>query len=79
MRNIRIKGILRGISMSYSYELEYDYRGRVNLTEFNETAEKLVTGIISQQNFELISKLIDEFHAVRVAVRVIETKRNDFW
>ncbi len=65
--------------MSYSYELEYDYRGRVNLTEFNETAEKLVTGIISQQNFELISKLIDEFHAVRVAVRVIETKRNDFW
>jgi hypothetical protein len=65
--------------MSYSYELEYDYRGRVNLTEFNETAEKLVTGIISQQNFELISKLIDEFHAVRAAVRVIETKRNDFW
>lgn len=33
---------------------------------------------ISQQNFELISKFIDEFYAVRAAVRVIETKRNNF-
>lgn len=47
-------------------------------TEFNQAAEKLMKGRVSQQNFELISKLIDEFHAVRAAVRVIETKKNDF-
>ena len=51
---------------------------RNHLTEFNQIAEKLMTGRVSQQNFELISKFIDEFHAVRAAVRVIETKRNDF-
>jgi hypothetical protein len=49
-----------------------------HLTEFNQIAEKLMTGRVSQQNFELISKFIDEFHAVRAAVRVIETKKNDF-
>lgn len=49
-----------------------------HLTEFNQVAEKLMTGRVSQQNYELISKLIDEFHAVRAAVRVIETKKNDF-
>lgn len=51
---------------------------RDHLTEFNQIAEKLMAGRVSQQNFELISKFIDEFHAVRAAVRVIETKRNDF-
>jgi len=51
---------------------------RDHLTEFNQIAEKLMTGRVSQQNFELISKFIDEFHAVRAAVRVIETKKNDF-
>ena len=51
---------------------------RDHLTEFNQIAEKLMAGRVSQQNFELISKFIDEFHAVRAAVRVIETKKNDF-
>ena len=37
-----------------------------------------MTGRVSQQNYELISKLIDEFHVVKAAVKVIETKRNDF-
>ena len=41
-------------------------------------AKKLMPGRVSQQNFELISKLIDEFHVVRTAVRVIETKKIDF-
>ena len=49
-----------------------------HLTEFNQVAEKLMTGRVSQQNYELISKLIDEFHVVKAAVKVIETKRNDF-
>lgn len=49
-----------------------------HLTEFNQIAEKLMIGRVSQQNFELISKFIDEFHAIRAAVRVIETKKNDF-
>ena len=35
-------------------------------------------GRVSQQNFELISKFIDEFHAVRATVRGIETKKIDF-
>ena len=51
---------------------------REHLIEFNQIAEKLMSGRVSQQNFELISKFIDEFHAVRAAVRVIETKRSDF-
>ena len=51
---------------------------REHLTEFNQIAERLMTGRVSQQNFELISKFIDEFHAVKSAVRVIETKKNDF-
>ena len=49
-----------------------------HLTEFNQAAEKLMKVRVSQQNYELISKLIDEFHVVKAAVRVIETKRNDF-
>lgn len=49
-----------------------------HLTEFNQVAEKLMTGRVSQQNYELISKLIDEFHVVKAAAKVIETKRNDF-
>ena len=51
---------------------------REHLTEFNQIAEKLMTGRISQQNFKLISKLIDEFHAVKAAMRMIESKRNEF-
>ena len=49
-----------------------------HLTEFNQAAEKLMKGRVSQQNYELISKLIDEFHVVKAAVKVIETKKNDF-
>lgn len=49
-----------------------------HLTEFNQAAEKLMKGRVSQQNYELISKLIDEFHVVKATVKVIETKRNDF-
>ncbi len=51
---------------------------RDHLTEFNQIAGKLMTGRVSQKNLELISRFIDEFHAVRAAVRVIETKKNDF-
>lgn len=51
---------------------------RDHLTEFNQIAEKLMTGRISQQNLELINKSIDEYHVVRAAVRVIENKKNDF-
>ena len=49
-----------------------------HLTEFHQAAEKLMKGRVSQQNYELISKLIDEFHVVKAAVKVIETKKNDF-
>lgn len=51
---------------------------RDHLTEFNQIAEKIMTGRVSQQNFELINKSIDEYHVVRAAVRVIENKKNDF-
>jgi len=37
-----------------------------------------MTRRISQQNFEHISKSIDEFHTVRNTVRVIENQKNDF-
>ena len=53
-------------------------RCRVSLTEFNQAVEQLMIVRISQQNFELINKSIDEYHVVKAAVRVIENKKNDF-
>lgn len=50
----------------------------LHLKEFQEISNKLMTGRLVDKNYHLIGKLIDEFHVIRSAMRVIETKRQDF-
>lgn len=49
-----------------------------HLNSFQEISQKIMSGRLTRQNYHLLGKLIDEFHAVKAAMRVIETKRNDF-
>ena len=49
-----------------------------HLYNFQEISQKIMLGRLTRQNYYLLGKLIDEFHAVKAAMRVIETKRNDF-
>ncbi|ACB90533.1 Uncharacterised protein [Streptococcus pneumoniae] len=49
-----------------------------HLYNFQEISQKIMSGRLTRQNYYLLGKLIDEFHAVKAAMRVIETKRNDF-
>ena len=49
-----------------------------HLYNFQEISQKIMSGRLTRQNYYLLGKLIDEFHAVKAAMRVIETKRGDF-
>lgn len=37
-----------------------------------------MSGRLTRQNYNLIGNLIDEFHAIKSAIRIIETRRSDF-
>ena len=49
-----------------------------HLFKFQEISQKIMSGRLTRQNYNLLGNLIDEFHAVKAAMRVIETKRSDF-
>ena len=49
-----------------------------HLYNFQEISQKIMSGRLTRQNYNLLGNLIDEFHAVKAAMRVIETKRGDF-
>lgn len=49
-----------------------------HLEVFYELSHKIMTGRLTEKNYQLLQSLIDEFHAVKSAMRVIETKRTDF-
>lgn len=45
---------------------------------FYKLCHKLMNGRLTEKNYLLLQSLIDEFHIVKSALRVIETKRCDF-
>lgn len=49
-----------------------------HLYKFQEISQKLISGRLTKYNYNLITNLIDEFHVIKSAMRVIETKRGDF-
>ena len=49
-----------------------------HLYNFQEISQKIMSGRLTRQNYNLLGNLIDEFQAVKAAMRVIETKRGDF-
>ena len=49
-----------------------------HLHKFQEISRKLISGRLTKYNYNLITSLIDEFHVIKSAMRVIETKRGDF-
>ena len=49
-----------------------------HLHKFQEISQKLISGRLTNYNYNLITNLIDEFHVIKSAMRVIETKRGDF-
>lgn len=49
-----------------------------HLHKFQEISQKLISGRLTKYNYNLITNLIDEFHVIKSAMRVIETKRGDF-
>ena len=49
-----------------------------HLYKFQEISQKVMSGRLTRQNYNLIGNLIDEFHAIKSAIRVIETRRSDF-
>ena len=49
-----------------------------HLESFHQYVHKILSGRLSQRNYELIGKLIDEFHIIRSAMKIIETKQGDF-
>ncbi|WP_240627027.1 hypothetical protein [Staphylococcus microti] len=49
-----------------------------HIDEFYKLSHRLMKGRLTEKNYLLIQSLIDEFHAVRSAMRVIESKRSDF-
>ena len=48
------------------------------LSLFIHISQKLISGRLTKHNYNLITNLIDEFHVIKSAIRVIETKRGDF-
>lgn len=48
-----------------------------HLVKFNELSQKLMTARLTDNHYPLIEQLVDEFHAVKAAMRIIE-KRGDF-
>ena len=49
-----------------------------HLESFHQYVHKILSGRLSQRNYELIGKLIDEFHIIRSAMKIIETKQGGF-
>ena len=49
-----------------------------HLESFHQYVHKILSGRLSQRNYELIGKLIDEFHIIRLAMKIVETKQGDF-
>ena len=49
-----------------------------HLYKFQEISQKVMSGRLTRQNYNLIGNLIDEFHAIKSAIRIIETRRSDF-
>ena len=49
-----------------------------HLESFHQYSHKILSGRLTQWNYELIGKLIDEFHVIRSAMKIIETKQGDF-
>ena len=49
-----------------------------HLESFHQYVHKILLGRLSQRNYELIGKLIDEFHIIRSAMKIIETKQGGF-
>ena len=53
-------------------------RIKEHLESFHQYVHKILSGRLSQRNYELIGKLIDEFHIIRLAMKIVETKQGDF-
>ncbi|TWS95359.1 hypothetical protein [Streptococcus sp. sy018] len=49
-----------------------------HLEAFYQLAHTLMVGRLTEKNYQLLSQLIDEYHAVKAAMKVIEQKRGDF-
>ena len=49
-----------------------------HLDNFHQFSHKILSGRLTERNYELIVKLIDEFHVIRSAMKIIETKQGDF-
>ena len=49
-----------------------------HLDNFHQFSHKILSGRLTERNYELIAKLIDEFHVIRSAMKIIETKQGDF-
>lgn len=49
-----------------------------HLDNFYQFSHKILSGRLTERNYELIAKLIDEFHVIRSAMKIIETKQGDF-
>ena len=49
-----------------------------HLESFHQYVHKILSGRLSQRNYELIGKLIDEFHIIRLAMKIVEIKQGDF-
>ena len=49
-----------------------------HLDNFHQFSHKILSGRLTERNYELIGKLIDEFHVIRSAMKIIETKQGDF-
>ena len=48
-----------------------------HLESFHKYSHKILSDRLPQRNYELIVKLIDEFHIIRSAMKIIETKQGD--
>ena len=49
-----------------------------HLDNFHQFSHKILSGRLTERNYELIAKLVDEFHVIRSAMKIIETKQGDF-
>ena len=49
-----------------------------HLDNFYQFSHKILSGRLTERNYELIGKLIDEYHVIRAAMKIIETRQGDF-
>ena len=49
-----------------------------HLDNFHQFSHKILSGRLTERNYELIAKLIDEFHVICSSMKIIETKQGDF-